>query len=330
MSYTKNSLRDHHKKLFFYWNKIRIALGRRRKSTYFFSLYYCSFNRLVPYGHCLLAIKMIRIQPFYHTKIIIMPWAIRPMNIHIFSFKNLELCFNKLEIHGYFPTNPKERTQDHQNALWSYPRSGNHWLRFIAEYLTGRPSHGHYESLGDRPIFMNWFHSENNPLSHVNGKLPYVIYKSHTPYPLTDQSTIILLIRDFQEHLSRENYFDQEFNHHYFRLIKNYDSFRGTKMLIYYEDLILKPEMEILRIKNFLDASETRYRTFMNHYYDYAELSRTAKHRAWYGNTSQTNIKFYQTQIDKKVLTQRLKYFYRFLNTSDYRHLKPYIARYIK
>ena len=325
-----NSLRDRHKKLFFYWNKIRIALGRRRASTYFFSLYYCSFNRLESHGHCLPASKMPRTPPSSFLKILLLPWAIRPMNIHIFSFKNLELCFNKLEIHGYFPTHPQERTQDHQNALWSYHRSGNHWLRFIAEYLTGRPSHGFNESFYDRPIFMNRFHSKNNPLSHVNGKLPYVIYKSHEPYPLTNQYTIILLIRDFQEHLSRNDYFDRKFYHDYFMLIKNYDSFRGTKMLIYYEDLILRPEMEILRIKNFLDVSDTRYRTFMNHYDYYVELSQTAEYRAWYGNTSMANIKFHQTQVDTKVLTQRLEYFYRFLNTPDYRHLKPYIARYIK
>ena len=324
-----NTFRDRHKKLFFYWHKIRITLGRRRASTYFFSLYYCSFNRLESHGHCLLTSKMPRMPSSLLLEIILLPWAIKPMNIHILSFKNLEFCFNKLEIHGYFPTMPKERTQDHQNALWSYPRSGNHWLRFIAEYLTGRSSHGDGDNVYDRPIFMNRFHSKNNPLSHVNGKLPYVVYKSHCPFPLTDQSTIILLIRDFQEHLSRNDRYNRGY-HRYLMLIKNYDNFRGTKMLIYYEDLILKPEMEILRIKNFLDASETRYRTFMNHYYDYAELSRTAKHRAWYGNTSQANIKFYQTQIDKKVLIQRLEHFYRCLNTPDYRHLKPYIARYLK
>ena len=229
---------------------------------------------------------------------------------------------------SYFilPMSTEQRAKYDHNALWSYPASGNHWLRFIVEYLSGLPTHGHDSNQQDTPIFMNKFPGSSRPLSHVNGRHPYILYKSHDIYPLTNQSTLIFLIRDFREHMARGilRY------HYYMSLIRTYDSFFGTKMLIYYEDLMLKPKREILRVKNFLGGSESCYKTFMNHYDDYTELSRNAKKRNWRNHISGTNITFHQNQLSEEDIAKRSEHFQQWLATSEYRHLKPYIARYME
>ena len=46
---------------------------------------------------------------------------------------------------------PKALACDY-NALWSFPRSGNHWVRFITEYLTNSPTHGCITNHSDTPV----------------------------------------------------------------------------------------------------------------------------------------------------------------------------------
>ena len=94
---------------------------------------------------------------------------------------------------------------DH-NALWSSHASGSHWVRFIAEYLTAHPTHGHPDNIGDTPICMNRFPSSNHPLAHVRRSFPFILYKNHSSYPLTEKSTLLLLVRDFRERLGHKNY----------------------------------------------------------------------------------------------------------------------------
>ena len=170
------------------------------------------------------------------------------------------------------------RTTFPHNALWSSPGSGNHWIRFIVEYLTSHPTCGTGDNLIDKPIFMDKFPSTSNSLAHVSGKRPYILYKSHDPYPLLNDSTIILLVRNINELIVRYSYekFDvsKDWLRKYVKLIKVYNEFSGAKMLIYYEDLFLSPEREILRIKHFLGASDSRYKAFMKHYDHYAYLSK--------------------------------------------------------
>jgi len=51
----------------------------------------------------------------------------------------------------------------------SYPRSGNHLVRFLVEYLTGRPTLGCRGNEHDVPIHLNAF-PEPNLLAHVGGE----------------------------------------------------------------------------------------------------------------------------------------------------------------
>ena len=221
---------------------------------------------------------------------------------------------------------------DH-NALWSIPSSGNHWVRFIAEYLSGCPTRGCWQNKKDRPIYMNTFTHEPHPLSHVIPQKSFILYKHHSPHPISSGSNILLIIRDYHEWLafSKEIYLGESLFSKilsYLELIAAYHHFKGTKMIIYYEDLLTYPDREIHRIKDFLGASDERYKAFMNGYDDYAELSRQGGNRSWYGSNSKEDFKFHRNKSNKIDMRIKEKIFHATTNVKEYRCVRPYIARY--
>ena len=233
-------------------------------------------------------------------------------------------------------TNKYSRDYDfNHNALWSFPRSGNHWVRFISEYLSGCPTHGCISNLRDVPIYLNTFPSEEHPLADVNPKNPFVLYKSH--YATTSTSSIVLLIRDYHNHLSNLGKY-MDYNDEvlficeavaYLELIAAYDRFDGNKMIIYYEDLLTYPEREISRLRYFLNASDERYKTFINNYDYYEELSKQGENRDWLHNgDASKNLKDYQKKLTKQDITARKNVFQAFLASKRYQCVKPYLARY--
>ena len=257
------------------------------------------------------------------------------------NIMNYVLCCiqNKFSSHPYLycPRHPRFNIIKHNhNVLWSPERSGNHWVRFIVEYLTGQPTHGCGNNKADVPICMNQFPDNHKPLAHVNKNAAYVLYKAHFSYRLTNGSTLILLIRNFHEYVSviqRIMYpnDDEKYYVIYLSLVKAYHKFPGTKILMYYEDLILKPEREILRLKNFFGTSEPRYRDFINHLDYYVKMSRGAKNRDWSGSNSKKNLYYHRNKLSKETMSQRLAHFHELLNEPRFQDIvRPYIARYMQ
>ena len=241
----------------------------------------------------------------------------------------LHLFLTTRDKEGYSNSFSRNRTFDH-NTLWSWHKSGNHWIRFIAEYLTGCPTSGGVGNTKDVPIYLNTFPSEEHPLSHVNPKAPFVLYKSHWAYKITSRSAILMIIRDYHEIISQPYRIRELVSEVflYLNLIVSYNRFSGNKMIIYYEDLLTYPEREISRIKYFLNASDERFRTFMDNYDHYAELSKRGENRAWYGYNSADDLRFHQKKLNKKNLLTRKKFFQAMLATKQYQCAKPCIARY--
>ena len=205
---------------------------------------------------------------------------------------------------------------DHK-AIWSPAGSGNHWVRFIAEYLTGCPTCGNIGNSIDVPIYLNTFPCEEHPLAHVSPENPFILYKSHWDYPMTSGSTILLLIRDYHEYIARlsidKTTKDRRLQNEafdYLELIAAYDRFCGAKILIYYEDLLKYPEKEICRIKDFLGASDERYKAFMTRHDYYAQISKQGGNRIWYGsNNPAGDSKFYQKNLSKQEMLIRKRFF---------------------
>ena len=224
------------------------------------------------------------------------------------------------------------------NALWSFPKSGNHWVRFISEYLTGCPTRGCITNPTDIPIYLNTFPSEEHPLTHVNPENPSVLYKSHKAYKVpTSTSSIVLLIRNYHTHISSLGnliYFNRKIPFvyeaiHYLELIAAYDRFGGDKIVIYYEDLLTYSEREISRIKYFFNTSDERYKAFMDNYDYYAELSKRGKNRVWfYSDEHSEGLADYQKKLTQQDITARKNVLRGFLASKRYQCVRPYLARY--
>ena len=182
---------------------------------------------------------------------------------------------------------------------------------------------------------MNVFPGSCHPLAHVRMNFDFILYKCHRSYPLTEKSTLLLLVRDFHEYLAHTMTPTHNAKvkcrsiRRYMKLIRAYHSFFGTKMLIYYEDLVLEPGREIRRIKDFFNVSEVCYRTFMKQYDLYSELSRKGTNRCWDGSRSRLDTQFHRKNNSKKVIDESIELFHEFLTKAKYQQVKPYIARYM-
>jgi hypothetical protein len=132
--------------------------------------------------------------------------------------------------------------------LVSYPRSGNHWFRFIIEWFSGRPTLGCKDNGQDQPLCCQ--PCLHHVLSHVKGEP--IAQKCHyfdipTIDPEKDQ--VILIIRDYKECLIRHLYGKTEIQKqhyglilehlgHYLGLIHWFDNLSCPKRIVYYEDLV--------------------------------------------------------------------------------------------
>ncbi len=220
-------------------------------------------------------------------------------------------------LNKYHPISVKKRAKIDHTALWSYPHSGNTWVRFIIEYLTGCPSCGANTKNYDASICLRRIRPMLI-LTHVDMSKPFVIYKQHHPYPLNKNSSLILLIRDYSTCMSK---ISMEFKQ-YLDLIVSYDLFEGNKMLIYYEDLLNKPQVEIYKLKQFFNAPEKRYKTFMKNYQRYKNISKKSR-----GNRAKSIL------YEKENLSQAIEYmnkqFSQLLDKPEYQCARPYLARYM-
>lgn len=79
------------------------------------------------------------------------------------------------------------------HLLSSYPRSGNHLIRFIIEYVTGFPTKGC--SSKDLPVCTNTY-EDSSVLNHVVQNAQCIIEKTHIPRSC---SSLIAITRDYRE-----------------------------------------------------------------------------------------------------------------------------------
>ena len=224
-----------------------------------------------------------------------------------------------------------------RNTLLSHPQSGNHWVRFIIEYLTGYPTYG----IGKRdiPIYLNHFPSTHHPLGHVDPNLGYLFYKTHKFSRLNKEEidSLLFIIRDYRECcLYRKIYkvIRNEDNvlslHNYLDLIVFYDGFAGKKALIYYEDLLTSPEQVVQKIADFIShVNRDKYAAFLRNYETLRQLSIKGSRRNWDGNNSNFNLIFYQEQIEEAEKRKRDAYFDYAISDKRYECTLPYIARYM-
>lgn len=147
----------------------------------------------------------------------------------------------------------------------SYPRSGNHLLRYIIESLTFLPTLGaqngksEYSTIFsiDKPIYkktdiniksrkpigLKRHHFEN--FEETGYELDLILILRN-PVEAIFSHNILVLLKDFNKKVIM-NEFEK-----YCELLKVYDNSTKEKILIYYSDLLKNDEVVIDNLKNFL------------------------------------------------------------------------------
>lgn len=198
---------------------------------------------------------------------------------------------------NYFMNDKKEETK--MNYLLSYPRSGNHWVRFIIEFLTGRPSLGCKTSEDkDKPIYQTNFNGGYKPIK-IEDTSP-IIRKSHSPGEIMDCDKLIVIVREYKECIIRHNSgrITKKDIDVYYNIIKFYDEFNGDKLLIKYNDLLNNNENVAQNIFEFLECdNRNKLKEFLNNVDVYRIMNRNVTGRFWQGSISGDDLNFHKSKF---------------------------------
>ena len=207
------------------------------------------------------------------------------------------------------------------NYLVSYPRSGNTWVRFILEWVSGRPSKG--LSSNDKPMYQRI----NGPLTHVNGET--IIQKAHWVKNIKNKKgKLILIIRNPLEVILRHTKkLDDKDIDWYMSLIKIYEEWdHKNKIILYYEDLINEPKTEIKKILKFMDLDLNKLDDFMGSYDEFFDLSVNYYNNKGKGNKSKTKGKilvYHSLDLKKEDIANFKNYV-----VKNYPNLITYLNKY--
>jgi len=188
-----------------------------------------------------------------------------------------------------------------ENILLSYPRSGNHLVRFFIELLSEIPTYGCKLNKQDIEIYKNVF-PEKVPfnISDFDKKDCYIKYHD-PPSQNICLNKLILIIRNPNEVLLRHNNYKlnikARWNSYetYFKNIDYYNNHKGKKLLLYYEDIITNKTNFINTLYEFLDINKLEKKNYVLSNIDKLyELSSKGKNRAWGGINSNTTDHYYK------------------------------------
>jgi len=155
--------------------------------------------------------------------------------------------------------------------LCSYPRSGNHLLRGIVEYFSGRPTLGCACNRLDIPLHLQ--RELTTVLGHVSG---VAVARKHHHWDLpppcgSPDAKMVLLLRDWHEcvtrHVGHRNRSALERNlKDYSSIAQFFDKWPAAqKHVVYYDDLLLRPEETLKPLLEFLDIfDEARWAAFFS------------------------------------------------------------------
>ena len=228
------------------------------------------------------------------------------------------------------------------NYLLSYPRSGNTWLRYCIEHLTGKHTEGYnntshkFDMFGVFPENMPKISKTDNKGTFYRGAKIYlnekdlpILIKRHETGEIrrNEKARVMLLIRDYRECIVSQTSQTAGLEPHidnYMQLLQYYDSFSGKKIHIYYEDLITNIEAQIRVALHFLEeeVNEDAVCEFMDNI-DYHHKSCMSL----YGDSKSDgkSIRSHQKQLTHSEILHYKEYTVdRFPNIA-----KTYLSRYI-
>ena len=196
--------------------------------------------------------------------------------------------------------------------LLSYPRSGNTWTRYIIEAVTKRQSAG-YGGKHDKAL------AKRTEIKGVDSDLAPVVYKSHKYHNNEECDGIICIVRDYKEcairhgiaepgNRTREEKIKRKFDTgfrgrqpdvDYIDVLMSFDEFEKPKLLVYYEDLLTQPKVEIERIAKFLGANTEDVDEFMDNYDTHVQKGVKAYHDKSYSKGN--DLKYHQKKASAEI-----------------------------
>jgi hypothetical protein len=163
--------------------------------------------------------------------------------------------------------------------LFSYPRSGNTWLRYCLEWITQRPTiernlWGPVAWHAQFPIDL-----EKTPIHRVHSR-DQILNNSIKANVAVDK--LIFILRHPHETIARDDSWRQLLKnstfkpmaYYYFDNIEFFETWPAERrLLIHYEDLIVSPRETLTRILTFLEEPLTRLDLFMQDYEKHRQKS---------------------------------------------------------
>lgn len=210
-----------------------------------------------------------------------------------------------------------------ENVILSYPRSGNHLVRFFIELLSEKPTFGckRYEKT-DKEIYKNIF-PEKIPFNISNFDKKDCFIKYHDlPSEKICINKLIIILRNPKEVLLRHNnmkFIPNSFET-YFKIIDFFNNCKGKKLLLYYEDIVTNKTNFINTLYDFLDVNNIEKKNYVLSNIDKLyDLSSKGKDRSW-GGINSNSINYYYKKIPVSIKTEFDNYLnkkykkYKFLN----------------
>jgi hypothetical protein len=211
------------------------------------------------------------------------------------------------------------------SVLLSYPRSGNHLVRFFIELLTETPTNGCSGNNKDIPIYLNKFPKEipfniNKLHKYENNN---IYQKYHTP-PEYIPNILIFIVRNPNEVLLRNSDYKMNIKwfDNYFSCIDYYNNFLGKKLLLFYEDIITDKITFIKTLYEFLNIKyENKKNYVLENIDELYKLSSLGTNRAW-GGINSNHVNYYYNKIPITIKENFDNYITNKLKTNKYDILK--------
>lgn len=212
----------------------------------------------------------------------------------------------------------------------SYPRSGNHLVRFFIEYITGRATLGCADNPLDTPIAADEFDTPD-VLAHVDQTRP-IAHKAHTVTELRGlletgpaQGLIVICREPIEALLAHVDRPRRDFAHIRFRrrlrenvhdyleVLRFYAAAATPKLLLRYEDWVTEDSTlfrrELDRLAGFLGDAVVpeRLAEAKARYGELRRLSANPRRRMWKGFRSNGERRFHQLSMpaDLVAIAQR-------------------------
>lgn len=199
-------------------------------------------------------------------------------------------------------------------VLLSYPRSGNHLMRFMIELLTNMPTYGVDTTENELCLFENKY-PETVPFDiSCNIKDPDIIascyHKRHiAPETSCDVGELIFIVRNPRECFIRQcgyytwnadyNWFSYEA---YFRLIDYYLQCPGKKIMFFYEDMLTNRTKFVMDLYTFLGVHDSEKIKYVLENIDWLyDMCKKGEGRCWAGIKSNDSLNFYYPNISDKI-----------------------------